>query len=343
MSFRGVRTDRRTLILLLAGLCVLVLTSMKWLLRESLCQDPSSQVVSLGTTNEQSISSLASTTLANQSVTFMYIVGLEGTGHHLVAEILSEAPAVFPDEEKETDLLSQLKELQVALVSNSGLFHLHCGLGHANATVSAVYKDVVMRLRRISDTIGNATSLAIPLNSDSLFKYASYPQYRNCNRMRFPHLDILYDACDAAGVACGHVYIHRDPYSVLQSTTNNRKFNKDILQAIETNIVMLKIIYTQLSMHPTRTHGCFDFFRPIENNTQAWDTFHDLFFQWSNRNVFDNYIASVYRPPTPLTNQEREDMVAVANNVYMRTLLRLHHIVIRLCESQWRANARGRG
>jgi hypothetical protein len=59
----------------------------------------------------------------------------------------------------------------------------------------------------------------IPINAYSVhgpYGMMSYPNYGSPSRsLQYPDLHLLYRACDAANVACGHVYLHRDAYDII--------------------------------------------------------------------------------------------------------------------------------
>jgi hypothetical protein len=67
----------------------------------------------------------------------------------------------------------------------------------------------------------------IPINAYLVhgpYGQMSYPNYGSPSRsLQYPDLHLLHRACDAANVACGHVYLHRDPYDIMGTKTTQQK------------------------------------------------------------------------------------------------------------------------
>jgi hypothetical protein len=145
---------------------------------------------------------------------------------------------------------------------------------------------------------------------------------------------LFYEACDAANVECAHVYLYRDPYSVISSTTIKRKFNKNgILEATQLYTSMLNIIYAQLSLHSSRTAGCFGFFDGNSTSTDFWDTIQDMFGE-EDPAGFHNHMKEVYMPPSPMTDENKRAMVPKQYDLPMESMIRAHENVLKLCREQ---------
>jgi len=307
-------------------------------------------------------------------VRFVFAVGLEGTAHHLLRKILKRSPAM--EAVNQLDLRKTLRELQDALYTGRGLFNLHCGIkvGKKGPDVEKTHQYVVGKLREISDAVGNSTSaidkpLSIALNAfGGHFQMASYPQVDNlskivmiifhvrrhslfalslsnaqdndaCRMLKYPSLDLLYSACEDAGVDCAHVYLFRDPYAIIKSTTTNRHFNENVLQGIHLYISMLHIVYGQLSRHASRTIGCFGFLEPSVTNEEVWDPIKGI-FGWKDHEKYTKYIGQVYKPPPHvLSNGEQAAIIPENYRVYTNSLVSAHKDVIELCQSQFAENA----
>jgi hypothetical protein len=156
--------------------------------------------------------------------------------------------------------------------------------------------------------------------------------------MNYPDIDLFYDACDAANVECVHVYLYRDPYSVISSTTFKRKMNiKGVLQATHLYTSMLDIIYAQLSRHSSRTAGCFGFFDDSSTSVQFWDPLQDM-FGGENPAGFQDYMKKVYKPPLPMTKEKQSAMVPKQYDLPMESMMRAHENVLRLCREQIGSN-----
>jgi len=191
------------------------------------------------------------------------------------------------------------------------------------------------------------TSFGIPLNANSINRMMSYPMGRSrcLNRQsifRLPSLSRLYEACDTAKVRCQHVYLHRNPYDVLHSTTFKRRFNPTLYAALHTYTSMLELIYAQMAAYPNRMMGCLDFFENefeasrVSSGWGSWTTVLGL-GGWTvaNRAEFDSHVRSAYRPPRSFTDDERRKMVSEdVYGPYIRSMVRAHaNIVQKLCPS----------
>jgi len=74
--------------------------------------------------------------------------------------------------------------------------------------------------------------------------------------MVYPTIDLIYQACNAAKVDCGHVYVHRPPNQVLQSTVSNRRYHNSLLEAIQLYTTVLQRIESDLRHYSHRNWGC---------------------------------------------------------------------------------------
>jgi hypothetical protein len=183
---------------------------------------------------------------------FVFLAGLEGTGHHLYEKLYQEESTKLKDifNDGEIMLRDDLTKLQFSLYNDRApemaLFTGHLGYLqrqiHVNGTM--VFDSIVQQLHATNrkvlywlDKISidspwrvgggspnsstynmvNAT-FPIPLNGLSARGYGmmSYPNYKLPMRpLQYPDLHLLYRACAAANVSCGHVYLHRDPAAII--------------------------------------------------------------------------------------------------------------------------------
>jgi hypothetical protein len=203
----------------------------------------------------------------NSTVRFIFFIGLEGTGHHLLKGIVSQSPAV--------DRLRQLHihynwtvPLQESLHHEkykNGLFNVHCQQQQQkqqqqqnkqnsiqNMNTTKIQDRVVDILRQInlrasllegqSNTIlprrtddrgftHPSRIISLPVNTlqaSSSSGEMSYPNYHGeCRKLNFPKIDLWYQACSKAQVDCYHVYLYRDPYAIFKSTTVHRQHNNN--------------------------------------------------------------------------------------------------------------------
>jgi hypothetical protein len=163
----------------------------------------------------------------------------------------------------------------------------------------------------------------------------SYPNFGGkCRKLAYPDIDLFYHACDVANVECVHVYLYRDPYSVVSSTTIKRHINvKGIPQATRLYTSMLNIIYAQLSLHSSRTAGCFGFFDGNSTSTELWDPLQDMFGE-EDPAGFNNRIKEVYMPPSLMTDKEKRAMFPKQYDLPMESMIRAHENVLKLCREQ---------
>merc|ERR1712194_558756 len=69
-------------------------------------------------------------------------------------------------------------------------------------------------------------------------------------------IDLIYQACNAAKVDCGHFYLHRPPNQVLQSTFSNRAQHNSLFEAIQLYTTFLQRIESDLRKYSYRNWGC---------------------------------------------------------------------------------------
>lgn len=143
--------------------------------------------------------------------------------------------------------------------------------------------------------------------------------------MQYPDIGILYDACDQANVTCGHIYIARDPYSIIKSTTIKRKFNPSTLEAIKMYTGMLSVIYMQMLDFPDRTAACWRYEIPSD----ALEIGRIL--GWQNRTVFENAYAAIYKTPS----EPDRSVIPEQFGHYMKSMIRLHNQVLDLCMANY--------
>jgi len=298
---------------------------------------------------------------SGSGVRFVFVVGLEGTGHHLMRKLLNKSPAM--DLVRTLDLRKPLKELQNSLFMARGLFNLHCGikLPKEGPDVEGTVEEVVQKLRALAEPLENATAatssgtpISISLNAfGSHFQMASYPQDNDsCRNLKYPNLDLLYDVCRRAGAECGHVYLYRNPTAVIKSTTINRKFNEGVgvIGALHLYNTMLNVIHSQLARHADRTLGCFGVLEPRVDQEEVWYRIRDL-FGWNasdeKRSEFDALLAKTYDPPSTgdaagsdereqrqLRQHQNATIVPKNYRAYMQSLEGVHDDVVRLCREQ---------
>jgi hypothetical protein len=184
---------------------------------------------------------------------FVFLAGVEGTGHHFYEKLYNEQSNKLRDILGDGDLALQqdLLSLQTSLYNDAmpetALFTGALSYKKKNVHPDGhqIFQSIVQQLNATNakvlrwldndpDRHGNktndekkqntttttaGTTFPIPLNAILVrapVGMMSYPNYLLPSRpLQYHDLHLLYRACDAAQVACGHVYLHRDPYEVI--------------------------------------------------------------------------------------------------------------------------------
>jgi hypothetical protein len=270
---------------------------------------------------------------------FVFFIGLEGTGHHLMKELLIHSPSLGTLDE--LGLNQTHKQLTRSLFNRKhpevAVLNSHCSYNH-DVNVTALQQATVRLLRQIHNQSKHlSSSLTIPLNCVNGGFY-SYPAgARQC--LNYPNIDVLYDTCRKAGVNCKHVLLYRNPFSILHSTTVKRQFNSNILKGIHLYTSMMNIIYAQLLAHADKTLGCLGL---LESNVTISGNETRMILQhllgWTNDTVpeFNDFVDTIYQQPEILSLDERQEMVPPTLQVYMDSFIRAHESVVQLCKEQMR-------
>jgi hypothetical protein len=223
----------------------------------------------------------------SKGVKFIFMMGLEGSGHHRVGSLLRQSQsAVVVDE---LGLREKVRDLQDALYSSTGLFFLHCNQARYKSEILAdgptpqrapstnsgsldrhganeTVHRVINLFRSIVDGIGSGESINIPLNADGyIVNQAAYPQdYDSCRFRKYPDLALLYEVCLAADVECLHVYLTASVETIVNAATpmpSKKKFTP-FLQKRLTNIflytTLLDVQLAQIAYFPDRTVACIE-------------------------------------------------------------------------------------
>jgi hypothetical protein len=241
---------------------------------------------------------------------FVFLAGLEGTGHHLYEKLYQEESTKLKDifNDGEIRLRDDLTKLQFSLYNDrapeQALFSGHLGYlkGQIHVNGTMIFDSIVQQLRATNRKVlywldkisidspwrvgGGPTSTAtynatnvtfpIPLNGLSARGYGmmSYPNYLLPSRpLQYPDLHLLYRACVAANVSCGHVYLHRDPAAIIGTYTLTY-----IYACIHQNQRMSPVLSFWLAGHIRRINnqltlvpGPYLFSPPTNNNNNRVD------------------------------------------------------------------------
>ena len=218
-------------------------------------------------------------------------------------------------------------------------------------------EQIIEKQREGTAATNSSSHVFVPINTwrrhgFELVGQLSYPNMRGleCRKLNYPNIDLLYNACDVAKVDCVHAYLYREPHAVLRSTIGNRDMNTGVIQTIHLYISHLSILYAQLSRHASRTVGCFGFLdststshdpeqqekHELENKRQErnWNIFKDM-LGFNNNIDGESEFASIrnefFKPPTPISEEMKRNMIPSDLQVYMDVLVQLYEDVRELC------------
>lgn len=288
----------------------------------------------------------------NSTVQFIFTMGLEGTGHHLIGSIARRSP--FVDHIQTAYVwLNQVAKLQKGLYWHHyrggadvdvGIWNAHCPDHRKDA--SRLEDELVENLRNVEEQVKTSmsannftanTKFPIPLNTvdanakGSRVGEISYPNYLGpCRPLAYPDLSILYRACDKARVDCFHVYIHRNPFEILRSVVR-RGFSTNDTSSMQLYTTHLYVLANQLRMHPERTLGCFALFGMdsdvwMKGQKDLWDFEHDQFLK---------LMKNLYKPPSK-KNQTHAEQISqwideTEDGPYLMAWWRAHSLAIENC------------
>lgn len=295
----------------------------------------------------------------NDGPTFVFIMGIEGTGHHLLEALLGQSPNM----KKMTELGSCGDGGELEALSNQffGMYRRR-GTGLYNPDDGKKSKKQVDAVRLFDTTVGllksmrdkykedvrkNAdgsepsSSLSLPFNipinangcpADSMI---SYPTFMGPDRpLQNFNLDVFYNACSQAKVNCEHVYIYRDPYDVIKSTLWNRRYNKDVYDSIRLYTSVTQNVHSQMVSYPERIMGCFGFLDPkgaqIE---QDWERFGKL-FGW-DKESFVEVVKELNSKGAPevMADEMKERLIPARLGPLMTAFEQVHYRVVDYCYS----------
>jgi hypothetical protein len=283
---------------------------------------------------------------SNSSIQFVFVVGLEGTGHHMMGAIAEGSPAI-----KQLIRLgihpNMTKPLQESLFhkDKGGLWNAHCQ--EKLVDTLQIQQEVVKTMKIIQGIADDGArndkkaAISFPVNTVTAgngYGMVSYPNFPGeCGKLNYANLDLFYDACDQAQVECRHVYLYRDPYDVLNSTVTNRHFAPTLLAGIHLYTSMLKIIATGLQVHASRGIGCFGFYEQniTTGRNDWWDPIRLLWGWNEDTDSYEKYMTKTYKPPSRFKNKtedEAHSFVPKMLDPFMNSFMETHQRVVRMCK-----------
>jgi len=276
-------------------------------------------------------SSTMTMTNSTGSIRFIFVVGLEGTGHHFYGSVVKASPGLHHLKKVLKADFSDTKQIQFALWNQkkfTGLWNIHACLKPKDICQRTTIEErkalatqrLVNSMKQLEDHINARLLLSdshqpmqgqfvVPLNtavSELPIGQMSYPNFlRPSRKENNPQLDTLYDACTLAKVDCRHVYIYRDPLQILLSTTVKRRYNEDLSMGVDLyEGILRKTILPQLTTFQEHSLGCAGFYEEIP----TWKERMATWWQWDHQDAFDIDMKGL-RVPTP-ENRTALDIIA---------------------------------
>lgn len=287
--------------------------------------------------------------------TFVFIAGIEGTGHHFIESLLKESPNMMRMEElglcssggrRTGELLQLSKQFFDSRRTSSALFN-PTESAKKNIDAETRYKTVVALLSSIRHKFnkqqvweGKNTDgpfhVAINANACNAVSMFSFPNYEGPDRaLQNFNLDLFYNACADAKVQCKHAYIYRDPYDVIKSTGKNRGFNTISYDSIRLYTSVLQQVHSQLVSFPERNLGCFGFLDAKGYHLQQdWERFGRL-WGWESTKSFLATAKKINTKngPIPMSEDMKAKLVPARLLVMMRAFEDIHNRVNDFCYS----------
>lgn len=308
----------------------------------------------------------------NSKIQFVFVVGLEGTGHHLMHNFAKGSPDI-QTMEHDWQLMPALDKVHRALFHHydpkDSLFNAHCAgprgegenmttaddrtnVAATEANVTKWLMDMEQTAQKHNDT-SRTRQFNLPLNTHNPIaeerwkKYrvkdgygqVSYPNFAGeCRQLNIPSLDLLYRACDKAQVDCGHVYIYRSPAAILKSTITNRGFHKVLLPAMHMYKLHLKIIEAELMTFPDRTLGCYGLLEPSSVDNSPFAPYPNWWgdvadlYGYESVEAFTAHMNSEPKMKYKKPNVVNNSIVPAHEEPYLHAFEQDHLRAIRLCE-----------
>ena len=284
----------------------------------------------------------------HSKIRIVMFIGIEGTGHHFWQALMKESPLY--QRLLDLDLHPRFtKQILRNLYRHSkgrwhGLWSGTCkwNVDDPPTNVTSIHETIVGVLRNMTHHIETEKSLestqlsqvVMPINLLGMGQevgFVSYPGFlKPCRALNYPNLDVWYAACETAKVQCQHVYIYRNPYAVVRSTTTNRPLNADTMDAIHLYTTQLQVLHSQLLSHPRRLVGCWNYdavLSPIQFQNEI-----DPLFEFQNAASFKKALQKVFLfKKAPTTEEQQRKIVPAELDLYMKSLIRVHEMVIHTC------------
>jgi hypothetical protein len=303
--------------------------------------------------NVESTSSHAAFQSENKlNARFVFHIGIEGTGHHLLSQILPQSPLLKDLPKSVLDALVNLKALMGPSLSKTDCGHDLNSMNNVTKQFDSLVQAFQNAENHLADYLAgedrlfkpNGRPLSVPLNAFlQQGNQQSYPMSKDpvCRKIHYPDIDMMYAACDAANVMCAHVYLYRDPYQIIQSSTHKRGFNTNILEAAKLYYTMLSVIYAQMAAFDHRTLGCWNVLYTKNSSLTfdreyagTFDSMRDLYWGPDHHVDFDAALKSTLNPHPPVKDIKayQDSVVPPDQAIAMASMVRAHNSALALCQ-----------
>jgi hypothetical protein len=277
--------------------------------------------------------------IEDKKVKFVFYMGLEGAGHDYLHKIGMASPALKHLQEHNA-FPQDAHKLQASLLDReTGLWSAYFQSTAANLlnltdTRSTLVNTLHRMENKVSKAEGAAEHLYVPVNILSQpygdygpVRYLSVTKFKSVRMISYPSIELLYDACEEAGVDCRHVYLYRDPYELLPTSTA-----KHVLEAMHTSTSMMLIIASQMRTYPERTLGCWNLWT---NNSKQSDDVRGMqkVFGWEagETAAYDQAMTANYVPLNVTKGTDLWRIVPARNQNYFDSMLKTHEMVLEVC------------
>ena len=304
--------------------------------------------------NEVAYTAPADPLASSSPIRFVLFLGLEGTGHHFWQDLIKASP-IHPVL-KELQLHPQYTEQLTGGLyrhkkeRHKGLWSSICKWNPQDPSpnVTDIQRDLIHilqnmtqhvqqerknRLQPTATAIATTFPILFPINllaSGDEVGVISYPGFlKPCRSVNYPNLHVWYQACQQANVLCQHVYLYREPYSVIKSTTVNRPINGEKLEAIHLYTTQLHLIHSQLLQFPEKTVGCWNY-DAITSSQHFREQIQPL-LPFASETAYQTVIKQTFLSRSPLEESQKQALVPTELQPYMHSFIRMHDTVVQTC------------
>ena len=287
MARKSTRTPQASLVLVLFLLALYQITNGTPLLQQI---SSSSSSINEECPPFPPFSNLNQTTVLRHTPTitdhpqFVFLMGTEGSGHHLWSSLIEQSPNLATL--KQLNLLEAAESITHQLFAKRQLEEsLFAGSAcHTDWNGTKLLEQTAHKLRFVANKLqrnsNNFTTglITVPLNgipstkpTSGMMSYPNYKSNEKCAGFRHPDMRLLQQACSKASVSCHFILQYRDPMAILRSTTQKRK-----LHAVGYAIALYTAMLNTLTMQLLQLQ------RPLSSSSSSATTVVEFCWDYSN-------------------------------------------------------------